>query len=144
MAVGFYDYEYEHWTISTGDGYETDLEVEEMHQGEPIAWMPLPKPYKESEDQMPISEILRKAVETYGIKHQTTKCLEEMGELMQAISKYYLPGVTIGDKSPLEHLQEEIADCCIMLEQMKIMYGEREITLKIMEKAKRLEKRLEK
>lgn len=92
---------------------------------------------------MSYSKVLRKAIETNGIRHQTEKCVEEVGELLQAIIKYDHSKGLEETKANLEHLQEEIADCCIMLEQMKMMYGETEITQKILEKADRLEKRLD-
>lgn len=92
---------------------------------------------------MPICKILKRAIEINGTKHQTEKCVEEVGELLQAIIKYNHSRDLEEVKENLEHLQEEIADCCIMLEQMKMMYGEREITKKIIEKMKRLDERLE-
>lgn len=91
---------------------------------------------------MQVSEILRKAIGTYGKGPQTLKCIEEMGELLQAISKYQFSNGKEGERKALENLQEEIADCCIMLEQMKMMYGEKEITKKILEKAERLNNRM--
>lgn len=94
---------------------------------------------------MPICKILRKTIETYGRQNQTMKCIEEVGELLQAVSKYEL-SLIYGDKEDqtlkLDHLREEIADCCIMLEQMQMMYGEKEIAKKIIEKTQRLEERL--
>lgn len=93
---------------------------------------------------MPISEVLKKAIETYGKGPQTLKCIEESGELLQAIAKYQFSNGTENEREALDHLQEEIADCCIMLEQMKMMYGEKEIDEKIIEKANRLADRLEK
>lgn len=92
---------------------------------------------------MPICKILKRAIEVYGIKRQTMKCIEEVGELLQAVSKYEFATDLEEKRKALDHLQEEIADCCIMLEQMKMMYGEREVTKKIMEKIERLDKRLD-
>ena len=91
---------------------------------------------------MPICKILNKAIETYGVEHQTKKCVEEVGELLQALAKYQLTSDLEKAAECLEHLQEEIADCCIMMEQMVMMYGEREIAKKILEKVERLNKRI--
>ena len=91
---------------------------------------------------MPICKILKKAMETYGVDHQTKKCVEEVGELLQAIAKYQNAHDIEEAAECLDHLQEEVADCCIMMEQMVMMYGEREITKKILEKSQRLEKRM--
>jgi len=60
----------------------------------------------------------------------------------QAIIKYNHSEDLEEKKEALDHLQEEIADCCIMLEQMKMMYGEQEVTKKILEKIERLDNRL--
>ena len=92
---------------------------------------------------MQVSEVLKRAIETNGIKHQTEKCVEEVGELLQAIIKYDHSKGLEETNANLEHLQEEIADTCIMLEQMKMMYGEAEITQKILEKTARLKNRLD-
>lgn len=47
MTVGYYDYEYEGWSVLTADGFETDMTDEDMEDGEPIAYRSLPEPYKE-------------------------------------------------------------------------------------------------
>lgn len=59
-------------------------------------------------------EILKSAVNVFGIAHQTQKAVEEMSELTKALTK---PG------TPLADIQEEIVDVAIMLEQLKDMYG---------------------
>lgn len=65
-----------------------------------------------SEDEAII--ICDKAINTYGQAIQKVVAMEEMGELIQAISK---------DIRDLPHnVEEEIADVEIMLTQLKIMY----------------------
>lgn len=47
MGVGFYD---DGWGVNTGDGIFSEVGKDE---GKPIAWMPLPEPYKEGADDEP-------------------------------------------------------------------------------------------
>ncbi|WP_230311965.1 MazG nucleotide pyrophosphohydrolase domain-containing protein [Turicibacter sanguinis] len=63
------------------------------------------------------SMICRKAVETFGAELQQMVAIEEMGELLQAISK------RARGKDNRDNLAEEIADVEIMLEQLKHCYG---------------------
>lgn len=74
------------------------------------------------------SVICRKAVEKFGIDIQQIVAMEELGELIQAISKIarwecnQLEDVeTLSDY--IDNLAEEIADVEIMLEQLKQSYG---------------------
>ena len=74
------------------------------------------------------SVICRKAVEKFGIDIQQIVAMEELGELIQAISKIarwecnQLEDVeTLSDY--IDNLAEEIADVEIMLEQLKQCYG---------------------
>ena len=59
--------------------------------------------------------ICNKAINSYGNASQKIKAIEEMGELIQAISKSL-----VDNKNNVE---EEIADVEIMLTQLKIMYN---------------------
>ena len=91
--------------------------------------------------------ILQKALETYGGDKQTWKCQEEIGEYLQAIGKMkstaeiYQKG-TEEWREAYSNLTEEIADCIIMLEQMKILYGAAQVNTWIHYKLDRLERRL--
>ena len=74
------------------------------------------------------SVICRKAVEKFGIDIQQIVAMEELGELIQAISKIarwecnQLEDVeTLSDY--IDNLAEEMADVEIMLEQLKQCYG---------------------
>ena len=59
--------------------------------------------------------ICNKAINSYGNASQKIKAIEEMGELIQAISKSLLDNEN--------NVEEEIADVEIMLTQLKIMYN---------------------
>ena len=63
--------------------------------------------------------VCKKAIDTFGVANQQLKAVEEMGELIQAISK-----ALIGKEHSVE---EEIADVEIMLTQLKIMYDLKKI-----------------
>lgn len=63
------------------------------------------------------SMICRKAVETFGAELQQMVAIEEMGELLQAISK------RARGKDNRDNLAEEIADAEIMLEQLKYIHN---------------------
>lgn len=56
-----------------------------------------------------MKNIHKKALEHFGIENQENKAIEEMAELIQAISKQ-------------TNIAEEIADVQIMLDQLKIIY----------------------
>lgn len=64
-------------------------------------------------------DIYRQAVEWFGVEHQIKKAAEELGELIQALMRYSNGEPVIGN------VCEEIADVEIMLEQIKIILGER-------------------
>ncbi|MCU7195538.1 hypothetical protein GMB34_13725 [Turicibacter sanguinis] len=63
------------------------------------------------------SAICRKAVEKFGIDIQQIVAMEELGELIQAISK------RARGKDNRDNLAEEIADVEIMLEQLKYIHN---------------------
>lgn len=64
-------------------------------------------------------DIYRQAVKWFGVEHQIKKAAEELGELIQALMRYSNGEPVIGN------VCEEIADVEIMLEQLKIILGER-------------------
>ena len=63
------------------------------------------------------SQICKEAVAVYGKEQQLLMFFEEVGELMQAISK---DKRGFGDKA---NIAEEICDVEIMIEQLKYIYG---------------------
>lgn len=86
-------------------------------------------------------EILEQAIHTYGQARQVDMCLEEMAELAKALLKMRRSGGDIADK--LDNIREEIADVQIMIDQMKMIYGEEFIEKFEQLKLARLEDRLD-
>lgn len=66
---------------------------------------------------MESSQVLEKAIEVYGKDLQKQVAIEEMSELTKEICKDFR------GKGNREHIIEEIADVCIMLDQLMIIYG---------------------
>lgn len=71
-------------------------------------------------------KILEDAINTWGAKAQTVKAMEEMAELIQALSRrllcMYLNAP--GGNAALENVREEMADVSIMLSQLELIYGD--------------------
>jgi hypothetical protein len=71
-------------------------------------------------------EIEGRAINTYGEQPQVDMCIEEMSELTKAILKYRR--AENKNKNEAEYLEddiiEEIADVQIMLDQMRIIFGD--------------------
>lgn len=87
-------------------------------------------------------KILRKAIDTYGTEAQMMQCIEEMAELIQAINKYFRANTDEEMAKAYISVVEEIADVQIMLEQMRIVFGDKSVDEQITAKLGRLEKRL--
>lgn len=81
-------------------------------------------------------EILRKAVEAWGIDAQSDMCIEECSELIKALLKYR----RAKSAGMIAHIREEIADVQIMIDQMRLLYGntEKEEAFKVDRLAERL------
>ena len=60
-----------------------------------------------------VNEILNKAIAVYGIEAQENVAIEELSELIQVICHTH--------RCRVNNIAEEIADCEIMLEQLKII-----------------------
>lgn len=86
--------------------------------------------------------VLRKAIATYGKDAQVFMAIEEMSELMKALSKEYRASASQKSRT-IENIAEEIADVSIMLEQLRMIFG---IDIDVLEirtkKIKRLAQRL--
>ena len=87
-------------------------------------------------------KILRKAIDTYGTEAQMMQCIEEMAELIQAINKYFRANTNEEVAKAYISVIEEISDVQIMLEQMRIVFGDKAVDEQITAKLGRLEKRL--
>ena len=76
-----------------------------------------------------MKENLLKIINNYGISSQLKKLSEEIFELQEAIFKYEElkkwddEYYSVDLKSAIEHLEEEFADCCVVLEQFKAYYN---------------------
>ena len=86
------------------------------------------------------SDIIKRSIEHYGKELQSTVCMEECAELIQAISKEKR------GKSDKDHLSEEIADVLICIEMLRQIYNitEDEIYSWVINKQERIIRRIEK
>lgn len=86
------------------------------------------------------SYVVQRSIEHYGKDVQSTVCMEECAELIQAISKEKR------GKSDKEHLAEEMADVIICIEMLKQIYNitEDEIYSWIINKQERTIERIKK
>ena len=82
--------------------------------------------------------ILERAIETYGKDMQLTVATEEFSELIKEICK------SKRGADNRKAITEEMADCYIMLSQLRIIYGitDDELWQKRVEKLSRLENRI--
>ena len=89
--------------------------------------------------------IMQRAIDTYGKTRQHDKVLEEMHELGDAIlhARYVDDDDHGAQQRAISSVIEEIADVEIMIDQLKIMYGERYVNAVRKQKLVRLESRLD-
>jgi len=86
------------------------------------------------------TEVLQKAINTYGVTSQENMAIEEMSELTKAILKHRRAFGAAEKRAANENVVEEIADVQIMLDQMRMIYGDTSEQEEF--KVKRLEKRM--
>lgn len=67
-----------------------------------------------------MKEDLLKLIKHYGVNNQQRKLQEEIFELQEAIIKYELDETGLETK---KHIEEEFADCMVILEQFKAYYN---------------------
>lgn len=90
------------------------------------------------------------AVEKWGNHVQIDIAVEEMAELLKALMKFKrnepeLPNYVddyIKDSNESTAVIEEIADVCIMMEQLKWMFGHDAVNTQITYKLRRLQERI--
>lgn len=75
------------------------------------------------------------ALATFGAEHQRMMCIEECAELIDALAKYDRCRVDTKD------VITELADVCIMVEQMAMLFGKGEFEKEKERKLKRLQKK---
>lgn len=78
------------------------------------------------------------AVHHYGAEHQKKKAIEEMGELITAISREQ------DSRATTEQVITEIADVQIMMRQLALIYGIDAVAEEIDRKQRRLLRRIDK
>jgi NTP pyrophosphatase (non-canonical NTP hydrolase) len=100
---------------------------------------------KEKEETVEPDNVLKSAVETFGQEEQIDMLIEEMAEVIQAISKWRRKRWThMPDNHPtLENLHEELADLIIVLDQMDYIFDKDKINAYRAAKIDRLAKRIE-
>lgn len=81
--------------------------------------------------------ICNTALEHYGLHSQMVKCMEECGELIQALAR------NLSGESNEENVVEELADVEIMLMQMRIVFGRQKTHRVMAQKLARLKMREE-
>ena len=77
------------------------------------------------------------ALEHYGVHSQIVKCMEECGELIQALARH------LGGEHNEEDVVEELADVEIMLMQMRAVFGRQNAHRMMVQKLARLKMRME-
>ena len=77
------------------------------------------------------------ALEHYGVHSQIVKCMEECGELIQALARKMC-----GEEN-IENVVEELADVEIMLMQMRMVFGRSSAHRAMAQKLARLKMRME-
>ena len=70
------------------------------------------------------TEILQEAIKKYGVESQCDMCIEEMSELTKELLKLRRESTQAGFQKRRENIKEEIADVQIMLDQMRIIFGD--------------------
>lgn len=78
------------------------------------------------------------AIHHYGAEHQKKKAIEEMGELITAISREQ------DGRATTEQVITEIADVQIMMRQLALIYGIDAVAEEIDRKQRRLLRRIDK
>ena len=90
------------------------------------------------------TDVLRDALDTFGIMHQSDRAIEEMSELTKAICKERRAITESEIFKTRENIIEELADVYITLRQLFIVYDEDAIQRAVDEKIARLAQTLQK
>ena len=92
---------------------------------------------------MDIVKTLWSFIDHYGAEKQRMVAIEEMAELTKALCKIDRSQTAPELCKAIKHAQEEIADVEIMLMQLKLMHGEKEIDKIVLRKIERQKERME-
>ena len=90
------------------------------------------------------TDVLKKAIATYGKEEQMMMMVEEAAELIQAINKVRRAKNDAEEIRAMEHLAEEVADCFIVLMQIKLMVCKNRVDEILNYKMNRLKENLDK
>ncbi len=90
------------------------------------------------------TDVLKRAITTYGKEEQMMMMVEEAAELIQAINKVRRAKNDAEEIEAMEHLTEEVADCFIVLMQMKLMVCKKRVDEILNYKMNRLKENLDK
>ena len=90
------------------------------------------------------TDVLKRAITTHGKEEQMMMMVEEAAELIQAINKVRRAKNDAEEIEAMEHLAEEVADCFIVLMQMKLMVCKKRVDEILNYKMNRLKKNLDK
>lgn len=72
-------------------------------------------------------EELQYIADFYGLERQFWQCIEEVGELLQAINKLNR-AETLEDKYvAMQNIQEELGDVDIIIQQLKLLCGKKAV-----------------
>ena len=92
---------------------------------------------------MNITKTLWSFIEHYGCERQRMVAIEEMAELTKALCKIDRATDAMDLCEAIKNAQEEVADVEIMITQLKLMLGEREIDNSVIQKLERQKERVE-
>ena len=90
-------------------------------------WKWAPKDYSDYNER---KKLYQKAIRYYGEENQLIVAIEELGELSQGLSKW-LRAEKRGDIDVRQNIVEEIADTLIVIEQIKLILGIKDIEIKM-------------
>lgn len=79
---------------------------------------------QEIREKMLRDAVLRDAVKTWGMEAQQRMMIEEMSELTKAVCKLARANIGAEAELAVASIREEMADVQIMLDQMKVMFGD--------------------
>jgi hypothetical protein len=88
-------------------------------------------------------EVLKRAIKQWGDLPQMGKAIEECSELIRALSRHAYQANSHSYVATHLNVIEEIADCFIMLEQLRMIFDSESIDAEIHQKIKRLRTRLD-
>jgi NTP pyrophosphatase (non-canonical NTP hydrolase) len=82
-------------------------------------------------------ELYQKAIKSWGVTNQVFMVMEESGEMLNALAKYYR------NRSTPQEIITELADVWILMEQMAEVFGWDDFQNEVQYKLERLKKRLD-